>query len=254
MRCAPRSIASRPPYEQLTGGVDAGVDTALVAQALRAEADRIALDAQTAHSALGRVGADVIARFAAEASPSNDGTLNLLVHGDMGPLSAGMVGTGTAVLNSLASDGHGVHVWVTEAAPSSEGARVAALQLTQMDVPHTVISDSAVAWLLSSRRLDAALLRGDTVAANGDTLALIGSLNVATLATAAEVPVFVIAPTTSFDERSADASSLVLDLRSPAESFASATQTGSPRPAVFGVRLNPTVDVVAGGSGHRLYR
>jgi methylthioribose-1-phosphate isomerase len=166
------------------------------------------------------------------------------MHGDMGPLTSGMVGTGTAVINSLVGSGRGVHVWVTEAAPSTEGARAAALQLTQMDVPHTVIADSAVGWLMAAREVDAALLRGDTVTASGDTLALIGSLNVATLATAANVPVLVIAPTTSFNSESADARGLLLDLRSPAESFVATADTGSPRPAVFGVRLNPTVDVV----------
>ena len=231
-------------YEQITADAEVGADASRIAQALRVEADQIASDAQADHSALGRVGAELIGRYSAEAASSTTDALNLLMHGDMGPLSAGMVGTGTAVLNSLASGGRAVHVWVTEAAPSTEGARVAALQLTQMDVPHTVISNSAVAWLLASRHVDAALLRGDTVAANGETLALIGSLNVATLATAADVPVLVIAPGTSFDEQSADGRSLVLDLRSPAESFAASVQTGSPRPAVFGVRLNPTVDII----------
>ena len=228
-------------YERLTADADAGAEGSRVAQGLRAEADQIASDAQGAHSALGRAGAEHIARSA------TDDTLSLLMHGDMGPLSAGMIGTGTAILNSLVSAGRAVHVWVTEAAPSTEGARVAALQLTQMDVPHTVISDSAVAWLLASRRIDAALLRGDTVATNGDALTLIGSLNVATLATAADVPVLVIAPSTSFDDSSADGRSLVLDLRSPAESFAASAQAGSARPAVFGVRLNPTVDVIPRG-------
>ncbi len=207
-------------YDQFTADQDAGADPSSVAESLRAEADAIAGEGQIAHSSLGRVGAEFIALAASEADTPAEQPLSVLMHGDMGPLTSGMVGTGTAVLNSLAGMRFGLHVWLTEAAPSTEGARVAALQLTQMDVPHTVISNSAVAWLLSSRRVDAALLRGDTVTSNGDTLALIGSLNVATLATAADVPVFVIAPTTSFDEQSADARGLVLELRSPAESFA----------------------------------
>ena len=206
--------------------------------ALKAEADNIASAAQAAYSALGRAGAS----FVAQSSP--EGTINLLMHGDMGPLTSGMVGTGTALINSLLSDGRAVHVWITEAAPSNEGARVAALQLTQLDVPHTVIADTAVAWLLASRHIDAALVRGDTVGSNGDTLAPIGSLNVATLATAADVPVLVIAPGTSFDDTTADVRSLVLELRSPAEGLPASPTTPAPRPTVFGVRLNPTVDVI----------
>jgi len=205
------------------------------AQSVRSEADDIASTAQIAHSALGRAGAAFIARA------STEGTINLLIHTDMGPLTSGMVGTGTSVINSLVSDSRAVHVWLTEAAPTNEGARVAALQLTQMDVPHTVITDTAVAWLLASRHIDAALLRGDTVGSNADTLAPIGSLNVATLASAADVPVLVIAPGSSFDVGSADVRSLVLDLQSPAEDG-----------AVVGARLYPTVDVVPRAlvSGH----
>ena len=231
-------------YDQLTADLTAADGDALLT-AMRAEADAIAGDAQLAHASLGRRGAAAI-DAAATADPARqpDSPISLLMHADMGPLSCGMIGTGTAVLQSLVDLGRGVHVWVTEASPGQEGSRITALQLTQMDVPHTVIADAAVGWLLSSRRFDGALLRGDTVAANEDAVALIGSLNVARLAGAAGVPVYVVAPASARDLETTDGASLVVELRSPAEALAASATEAPSRPQVFGVRLNPTNDVV----------
>jgi len=206
--------------------------------ALRLDADAIAMEAQLAHAALGRASAEMLA-------PHGDGSVNLLMHADMGPLSCGMVGTGTAVLQSLLHGGQAVHVWLTEAAPSNQGARLAALQLTQADVPHTVIADSAAGWLFASRPLDGVLLRADTVAANGDVAALIGSLTVAGLAADAGVPTYAVAPMSAFDRDLEDARTLMPNLRSSAETFGLEPRVErDSRPAVFGVRLNPTIDVV----------
>jgi methylthioribose-1-phosphate isomerase len=225
-------------YDELTSGASDGAAPASLAKDLRAEADAITTEAQLAHAALGRAGAAAIAAQGAE-------TVNLLMHGDMGPLSCGLVGTGTAVLQDLVAMGRRVHVWLTEASPSNQGARLAALQLTQADIPHTVLSDTAVGWLLSTRELDGVLLRGDTIAFDGDVVALIGSLNVARLAADAAVPVYIVAPESSFDRDLADAASVLPDLRSAAEALATKPRdAGQSRPAVFGVRLNPVFDAV----------
>lgn len=233
-------------YDAMTGGAPTDNASVELTALIRAEADAIASEATLAHAALGRSGAAVItARVSTDTTGTPGALINLLMHADMGPLSCGMVGTGTQLLQSLIGLGRQVHVWVTEAAPSMEGARMAALQLTQADIPHTVVADSAVGWLLSARHVDAVLLRGDTVCANGDTSGLIGSLNVALLAASVGVDVFVVAPPTAFDIEAVDGRGLAPDLRSPAELMAASVgRDGHVRPAVFGVRLNPTSDIV----------
>ena len=117
-------------------------------------------------------------------------TVDLLVHGDGGPLSGGLVGTTFAVLSALQSDERRLHVWLTEAAPTMEGARTGAWQLAATDVPHTIVSDSAVAWLVANRRVHAALLRADWACANGDIAAPVGSLAVARFTHDAGIPVY----------------------------------------------------------------
>jgi methylthioribose-1-phosphate isomerase len=201
---------------------------------LISEADTIATDATQASARIGQLTAALFEtrwRGAADRLRAS-GPIHILVHGDGGPLACGTVGMTTAAIQTL-TESPGVHVWVTEAAPSMEGTRVTALQLTQLDVPHTVIPDSAVSWLFSSREVSAALLRGDTLAANGEAVALMGSLSVAVQAREAGVDVLVLAPEAALNRDLADATGLRLDLRSAAE-------LGSANAA----RLNPVFDIV----------
>jgi methylthioribose-1-phosphate isomerase len=191
-------------YEKLANDNAAG---AAIAEGLTQEADGIAIDATAACAEIGRRWSELLA----------GAELDLLVHGDGGPLACGMVGMSTSAIQALIGAGRRMHVWVTAGAPSLEGARITALQLAQLDIPHTVIPDSAVGWLIAGRRIDAVVLRGDTIANNGETETLLGARAVAQLAHDAGVPVHVLAPEAAWDRTKPDASHLVLDLRSAAE-------------------------------------
>ena len=205
-------------YTELAGQ---STDASAIADGLKSEANSIASEASAAHGKIGRIGATAV-------PPAAEEPLNLLMHGDMGPLSCGLVGMGTALIQELRDAGRAVHVWVTDAAPGGEGGRVAAFGLRQLDVPFTVIPDTAVAWLFDHRRVDALLLRGDRVCANGDCGVLIGGLSAALVATAAGVPVHVLAPLNAVDPGAADGAAIRADT-----SFAPGA-----------TRLNPQGDVV----------
>jgi methylthioribose-1-phosphate isomerase len=223
--------AAKPQIHALTWAVDRleasylelegqGTDPAQVAESLESEADSIASGSAGAHAQIGRIGAAALS--SGEGEP-----INLLMHGDMGPLSCGMVGMGTALIQELRDAGRAVHVWLTEAAPGGEGGRVAAFGLGQLDVPFTVIPDAAVGWLIDRHSVAALVLRGDRVAANTDCGVLVGGLTAAIVAAAADVPVIVLAPRNSFDPAAADGAAL------------RAGETFAP-----GARLNPSSDVV----------
>jgi methylthioribose-1-phosphate isomerase len=176
-------------YLELAGQ---GTDPRDAADDLQSEADAVASAATAGQAEIGRIGAGLI--LAASNEP-----LSLLVHGDMGPLSCGMVGMGTALIRAIQDLGRDVHVWVTDAAPGGEGRRVTAFSLRQLDVPYTVIPDTAVGWLFKNRRVDALLLRADRVAENGDCGVLIGGLSAAVVAAAAQAPVCVLAPRSAYE-------------------------------------------------------
>ncbi|HUP83204.1 MAG TPA: hypothetical protein VM284_03330 [Candidatus Limnocylindria bacterium] len=217
MRAAANTLrAAKPQIHALTWAVDrletrylqlAGQssDPVKSAEALMSEADAIATAALGVNGEIGRVGAAAIDLAAPE------GSLNLLVHGDMGPLSCGMVGMATALIVELRDAGRDVQAWVTQAAPSDEGSRVAAFTLRQLDVSFTVIPDAAIAWLMDQRRVDALLLRGDRIATNGDCGVLIGGRAAAVVAATAGVPVYVLAPRSAYDPGAADGSALRAD-------------------------------------------
>jgi len=212
-------------YDELANSGAAG---GAIADGLKAEADAIASEAAEAHAEIGLAAAELIAK-----SRGGEAHLyNVLLHGDGGPLSCGLIGMATALLQAL-GERRGVHAWVTAGAPSDEGARVTSYQLGQLDIPHTVIPDTAVAWLLANQRPDAVILRGDAVAANGDTVALIGALNVAQLAQSEAVPVIVLAPSSSLNLAAPDGRGLGLDLLAGA-ALAVAGQ----------VKLEPVYDLV----------
>lgn len=207
-------------YGQLA---NADAQGANFASGLKTEADQIATEVTAACAEIGRVWSELLV----------GDQVNVLAVGDAGPLACGMVGMATSGLRSVIDSGKRVHVWVTEGAPTGEGSRITALQLTQLDVPHTVVPDSAVAWLFANRKLEAVVLRGDTVAAYGETAATLGSLAVAQLASDAGVPVHVLAPECSWDRKKSNLAELVLDLRSAAE-LGSASRA----------RLTPPFDIV----------
>jgi methylthioribose-1-phosphate isomerase len=176
-------------YLDLAGQATGPTD---LAERMQSEADSIALGNSRTNAEIGRIGARQLLAL-------DDDPINLLIHGDMSPLSCGLIGMGTALIQGIRDAGRDVHAWVTECAPSREGGRVAAFGLRQLDVPFNVIPDTAVGWLLDQHRVDALVLRGDRVAANGDVGVLIGGLSAALLARANGVPVYVLAPQSAFD-------------------------------------------------------
>ena len=206
------------------------VDATAHINALRAEAEAIATDAALDHGRLAQVGAQLVETMV-DSLDNPPQVIDLLVHGDGGPISGGLVGTTFAVLNTLQSNGRRIHVWLTEAAPTMEGARTGAWQLTANDVPHTIVADTGIAWLVANRRVDAALLRADWACANGDIAAPVGSLAVASFAGAADIPVYALAPTAVLDPSCDSGAAIPTELRQPIEGR-------------VGPRVDPSADVV----------
>jgi methylthioribose-1-phosphate isomerase len=188
---------------------DAG---AVLAAALRTEADAIAGELQAGLAAM----ADHLARLLVESRPS--GPLSVLVHGDPGALHGGLVGGGITALRQLRDEGRDVRVLVTESQPSEAGLRLASWELRQAGIDHTVVPDTAVAWILAHEPIDAVIVAAEAVAANGDATAPLGIDVIGRLAraqrakSASERPaVFVTVLSAAFDRDAPDGSAIPLD-------------------------------------------
>lgn len=212
------------------------VDGATVAALLRADADARAADAELDHAC--------IARSLEELLPRPEGRpLAVLVHGDPGILTSGLVGTALVALSNRVAAGGGVRVWVTEARPHMEGARLASWELANLGIDHSVVTDAAVGALMERERVDAVLLGADWIAANGDVGGVVGSRVVAGMAATASggpVPVFVTAPIATFDPGTAEGRAIPHDDRPARDLQTYATGTRLARARAW----NPAADIV----------
>ena len=129
-------------YEQIG---DLSDDGGVIADAMRAEADRIVLEATTDHGRMAGFGL-------AELPQPEDRPVRILTHCNTGPLACGQFGTALGIVQAAHHAGRPVHVWVDETRPFLQGARLTAWELAQAGVPHTLIADMAAGHLMAARR------------------------------------------------------------------------------------------------------
>ena len=184
-------------------------DPLTVAQALRAQADSLAMESQLDHATIARTLAALLPR--PEGRP-----LSLLVHGAPGTSTGGHIGTGLNAIALVAQQEVPIKVWITETRPYLEGARLTTWELAPTGVEMAVLVDSAVSNLLDHEVVDAVIMGAEWIAANGDTSNVVGSRMVAEMAALARggpVPVYIAAPATTIDLAMADGDALPNEMR-----------------------------------------
>ncbi len=109
------------------------------------------------------------------------------------------------------------HVYVDETRPLLQGARLTAFELESLGIPHTVIADSAAAWLMSRGEIDCVITGADRIAANGDSANKIGTYSLAVNAAHHGLPLYVVAPTSTIDPDTPDGDGIPIEERDGAE-------------------------------------
>ncbi len=212
-----------------------------VAAAMRSEADDIATEATAAEAALAT-------RLEASLEQPQDRPLTLLLHGGQGSLVAGQLGATVVALARMREAGRELQVFITEGRPFMDGARLASWELRQAGVEHKIVPDAAAAWLFGRQPVDAIVVRGEWVAANGDTAALVGSRGLAQQAAAARSDgrgprLLVVAPAAAVDSTTADGDAIPSELRPSRELVAYLADTPiRPSDAVV-----PAADIIPAG-------
>jgi methylthioribose-1-phosphate isomerase len=140
-----------------------------------------------------------------------------LTHCNAGGLATG--GYGSAVGALLAAWERGLldHVWVDETRPLLQGARLTAWELETASIPHAVIADSAAASLMAAGEVDCVITGADRIAANGDTANKIGTYSLAVLARHHEIPLYIVAPSTTVDLHTPEGAAIPIEERDAAE-------------------------------------
>ena len=167
-------------------------------------------------------------------------TLRILTHCNTGSLATAGYGTALGVIRSLHACGRVAMVYVDETRPFLQGARLTAYELQAEGIPYRVICDSAAAYLMQRRDVDMVIVGADRIAANGDTANKIGTYGLAVLARHHELPFFVAAPLSTFDNSLSSGSEIGIEERSADELRLSAGKQMTPRDAPV---FNPAFDV-----------
>jgi methylthioribose-1-phosphate isomerase len=140
-----------------------------------------------------------------------------LTHCNAGGLATGGYGSAVGTLRTAWERGLLERVWVDETRPLLQGSRLTAWELEAAGVPHAVIVDSAAASLMASGEVDCVVTGADRIAANGDTANKIGTYSLAVLAVHHEIPLYVVAPTSTVDLDTPTGAQIPIEERPAAE-------------------------------------
>ena len=140
-----------------------------------------------------------------------------LTHCNAGGLATGGYGSAVGALIAASERGLLEFVWVDETRPLLQGARLTAWELETAGIPHAVIVDSSAASRMAAGEVDAIFVGADRIAANGDTANKIGTYGLAVLARYHDLPLYVVAPSSTVDRTTARGDQIPIEERDPAE-------------------------------------
>ncbi|MDX9857322.1 MAG: S-methyl-5-thioribose-1-phosphate isomerase [candidate division Zixibacteria bacterium] len=141
----------------------------------------------------------------------------VLTHCNTGALATGGIGTALGVIYVAAEQGKQISVYADETRPLLQGARLTAWELKQANIPVTLIADSVAAMLMRQGRVQIAIVGADRIAKNGDVANKIGTYSVAVNARQHNVPFYVAAPYSTFDQQIESGDGIPIEERSPVE-------------------------------------
>ncbi|MEU6402042.1 S-methyl-5-thioribose-1-phosphate isomerase [Streptomyces sp. NPDC046985] len=137
----------------------------------------------------------------------------ILTHCNTGALVSGAEGTAFAVALAAHRVGRLRRLWVDETRPLLQGARLTAYEAARNDMAYTLLTDSAAGSLFAAGEVDAVLVGADRIAADGSLANKVGTYPLAVLARYHHVPFIVVAPLTTVDLETADASAIEVEQR-----------------------------------------
>ena len=145
------------------------------------------------------------------------GPVNILTHCNAGALATAGYGTALGIIRAAAQKRNRVSVWVPETRPYLQGSRLTAWELTQEQIPMTLITDNMIGYFMQKGEIDCVVVGTDRTAANGDVANKIGTYTSAVLAARHGIPFYVAAPTTSIDLDCASGEEIAIEQRAAKE-------------------------------------
>ncbi len=164
----------------------------------------------------------------------------VLTHCNAGGIATAKYGTALAPFYLAKEQGINLSVYATETRPVLQGARLTAWELHEIGVDVTLITDNMAAHVLKNKDISAVIVGTDRIAANGDVANKIGTLGLAVLAKAFDIPFYVASPLSTIDLTVLSGEEIPIEERNGDE----VTHWNGTRVAAEGVNIyNPAFDV-----------
>ena len=163
------------------------VDRVLNSDDALAEALKMYEEDMETNRAIGKFGAEVI-----------DGGDTILTHCNAGALACVDYGTALGVIRAAHEQGKNINVICDEARPRGQGASLSVWEMQQENIPVKLIPDVASGFLMSQGKIDKVVIGADRIA-RGGVVNKVGSFMVALAAKHHNIPFYVAAPYSTFD-------------------------------------------------------
>jgi methylthioribose-1-phosphate isomerase len=195
-RAADGLRSTRPTAVNLFWGIDRVVGAAKAARggvdkmvrATVSTAVEMAEEDVEANRRLGKIGERLL----------DDGDV-VMTHCNAGALATVGYGTALGVVRAAREAGKCIKVIVNETRPALQGARLTAFELVRDGFHCTLISDTAVGYMMSRGRVDKVVVGADRITKDGYVFNKIGTYQVAVLANRHGIPFYPAAPRSTFD-------------------------------------------------------
>ena len=122
----------------------------------------------------------------------------ILTHCNAGALACVDYGTALGVIRTAYSEGKNIRVICDETRPRGQGASLSVWEMQQENIPVKLIPDVASGFLMSQGKIDKVVIGADRIA-RGGVVNKIGSFMVALAANHHNIPFYVAAPYSTFD-------------------------------------------------------
>lgn len=203
--------SARPTAVNLSWGVDRAMRAAYsgesreeIREMALTQAEEIAAEDIRINQLLGRFGARLL----------QDGD-NVLTHCNAGRLACVGWGTALGVVRSAVAEGKHIRVFACETRPLHQGSRLTAWELSQDEIPVTLICESMSASLMRKGRIDKVIVGADRITRDA-VFNKIGTYSHAVLARHHGIPFYVAAPLSTFDPGHEEAD-IIVEERDPEE-------------------------------------
>ena len=163
------------------------VDRVLKSDDALSEALKMFEEDMATNRAIGKFGAEVI----------DDGD-TVLTHCNAGALACVDYGTALGVFRAARDAGKNIHVICDETRPRGQGASLSVWEMQQENIPVKLIPDVASGYLMSQGMIDKVVIGADRIA-KGGVVNKVGSFMVALAAKHHDIPFYVAAPYSTFD-------------------------------------------------------